>query len=164
MIEKSKVVIIGGSPDSVHSILKAINNADFDLVTLVKDEKSLHAELSEAIFVDSLLEQGDQLSACPVGEYAQRESICDPLQEAINSTEAACRSAQGLILSMLQSHLGRLLDLQYHQINGDDKEELVLMTIIKSCSYDAPHVEHFIVDSLAKGQTLALYRVEGKEK
>lgn len=44
------------------------------------------------------------------------ESICDPLQEAISSTEIACRSAEAETLVALQEHLVRLLDLQYARL------------------------------------------------
>lgn len=49
------------------------------------------------------------------------ESICDPLQDAITSTEIACRTAQGETLVALQEHLVRLLDLQYARLTGVDE-------------------------------------------
>lgn len=43
------------------------------------------------------------------------ESICDPMQDAITSTEIACRTAEGLTLLILQDHLARLCKMQRKQ-------------------------------------------------
>lgn len=43
------------------------------------------------------------------------ELISDPLQDAITSTEIACRTAEGLTLLLLQEHLSRLLRFQRKQ-------------------------------------------------
>lgn len=47
------------------------------------------------------------------------ESICDPLQDAITSTEIACRTADGVTLLVLQDHLARLCKLQRKQLKED---------------------------------------------
>lgn len=52
MSEKSKVVIIGGTSDGINSILHALRNADIGLVTVVNDEKTLHADIGEALRED----------------------------------------------------------------------------------------------------------------
>lgn len=112
MSEKSKVVIIGGTSNGVHSIIRALNAADLDVVTVVKDEKTLHAELSESLFSDSAAAEGVHLGVSALSEYAIGESIIDPLQDAIGSTETACRSAQGETLEIMQNHLKALLLIQ----------------------------------------------------
>lgn len=48
-------------------------------------------------------------------ESANGDLISDPLQDAITSTEIACRTAEGLTLLLLQEHLSRLLKLQRKQ-------------------------------------------------
>ena len=48
-------------------------------------------------------------------ESANGELISDPLQDAITSTEIACRTAEGLTLLVLQDHLAALCKLQRKQ-------------------------------------------------
>lgn len=48
-------------------------------------------------------------------ESANGELISDPLQDAITSTEIACRTADGLTLLVLQDHLASLCKLQRKQ-------------------------------------------------
>lgn len=48
-------------------------------------------------------------------ESGNGELISDPLQDAITSTEVACRTADGLTLTVLQDHLARLCESQRKQ-------------------------------------------------
>ena len=48
-------------------------------------------------------------------ENGNGELISDPLQDAITSTEIACRTADGLTLMVLQDHLASLCKLQRKQ-------------------------------------------------
>lgn len=48
-------------------------------------------------------------------ENVNGELISDPLQDAITSTEVACRTADGLTLLVLQDHLAMLCKLQRKQ-------------------------------------------------
>lgn len=54
-------------------------------------------------------------------EWSFGESVYDPLQDAITSTEVACRTAEGETLVALQEHLARLLELQYARLTGVDE-------------------------------------------
>lgn len=59
---------------------------------------------------------GDVESAFgPPSENDNGEPIIDPLQDAITSTEIACRTADGVTLLVLQDHLARLCKLQRKQ-------------------------------------------------
>ena len=56
---------------------------------------------------------GDVESAfCGPSENDNCELISDPLQDAITSTEIACRTAEGVTLDLLQEHLSNLLKMQ----------------------------------------------------
>lgn len=48
------------------------------------------------------------------------EAVSDPLQEAITSTEIACRTAEGMTLLVLQDHLSRLCKMQRKQFKDAD--------------------------------------------
>lgn len=80
------------------------------------------AEVSELVFkvdaseVEKAIAALDRLAdRASVLDAVSGELISDPLQDAITSTEVACRTAEGVTLLVLQDHLARLCKMQRKQ-------------------------------------------------
>jgi hypothetical protein len=75
------------------------------------------------MFLPEVLEMDDK----PMIPLIPACSVLDPLESAINNTASAATDAAGLTLTILQSHLKKLCDMQIKQLS----EELLRQAIDK---------------------------------
>ena len=60
--------------------------------------------------------------------FVSAELISDPLQDAITSTEVACRTAEGVTLVLLQEHLSSLLNMQIDSFVNSSKNKSLFLS------------------------------------
>lgn len=133
----SKVIIMGGDLEKNKEVIESLGGKGVYLVLLAKQGDDL-ADVLRVNGWASLLSGGytgdmpKPAGQVEQGQHVLAESICDPLQHAIDSAAFLCERAkddEGLTIKILQKHLMNLHALQIEMLR--DKPEQICIPEVR---------------------------------